>query len=71
VWLLKQLKDNSNKELNTQRSAALLEHTLEVLQSKEGVESNQVLRFLEKVKTEMNLKEVMQYFKIRRNKKKK
>ena len=70
VWLLKQLKDKSDSGLNTQRSSALLENMLNVLQSKEGIEENQVMRFLEKVKTDMNLKEVMQYFKIRRNKKK-
>lgn len=70
IWLLKQLKDNSDPELNMQRSSALLENTLNVLEAKEGVNNNQVLRFLEKVKTDMNLKEVMQYFKIRRDKKK-
>jgi len=63
------LKDKSNSDLNTQRGSALLEHMLNALQSKEKVSENQVFRFLEKVKTDMNLKEVMQYFKIRRNKK--
>ena len=52
------------------RGSALLENVLNVLQSKEKVDENSVMRFLEKVKTDMNLKEVMQYFKIRRNKKK-
>jgi hypothetical protein len=71
IWLLKQLKDKSNSDLNTQRGSALLEHMLNTLQAKEKVSENQVFRFLEKVKTDMNLKEVMQYFKIRRNKPKK
>ena len=70
IWLLKQLKDKSNSNLNTQRGSALLENVLDTLQAKEGVSENQVVRFLEKVKTDMNLKEVMQYFKIRRNKSK-
>ena len=69
IWILKQLKDKSNSNLTMLRGSALLENVLNVLQSKEGIEENSVMRFLEKVKTDMNLKEVMQYFKIRRNKK--
>ena len=71
VWLLKQLKDKSDSTLNMQRGSALLENVLNTLKSKESISDHDVLRFLEKVKTDMNLKEVMQYFKIRRNKKKK
>ena len=44
VWLLKQLKDNSDPELNMQRSSALLENTLNVLEAKDVVIRN-VLAF--------------------------
>jgi hypothetical protein len=67
-WLLNQLKDKSDLDLNTQRCSSLLENLLSVLQRDEGVSDYDVLRFLEKVKTDMNFKDVMQYFKIRRNK---
>lgn len=69
IWILKQLKDKSNSNLTMLRGSALLENILNVLQTKEKIDENSVMRFLEKVKTDMNLKEVMQYFKIRRNKK--
>ena len=68
IWILKQLKDKTDLDLTTQRASALLENILNTLQTQEKVSKNDVVRFLEKVKTDMNLKEVMQYFKIRRNK---
>ena len=65
VWLLKQLKDKRNANLNVLRSAALLESILGELKLKEEA----VISFLRKVRTDMNLKEVMQYFKVKRSKK--
>ena len=65
VWLLKQLKERKNQRLTVQRSAALLESILGELK----LEDEKVISFLKKVKTDMNLKEIMQYFKVKRNKK--
>ena len=70
IWILKQLKDKKNKDLNTEVSSALLEYTLNTLQKNEKVPQADVVRFLEKVKTDMTLKDIMQYFKIKKNKKK-
>ena len=66
--ILNQLRDDSDSEVQMQRATVLLENLLETLEKNEGVSRPCVIRFLEKVKTDMNLKEVMQYFKIRKNK---
>ena len=66
VWLLKQLKDKNDEELNLQRSSALLENILNNLRDRLSLNDYDLVRFLEKVKTDMNLKDIMLYFKVRR-----
>ena len=63
------MDSNLNKDICFQTSLRLLENVFEVIKDNENVSEYDIKRFLEKVKTGMNLKELFQYFRIRREKK--